>query len=186
MPTTLIRAALGRELRRQAEAGKIPGVTKAVISLISAPSNVRTSMRQACTAGVRVQVVVGDRHLPVRPGGNGARFGAELVRGLREAGDRLAAPPPARPGRHREDRVLGQERAQRLDVASRPRVHVAIDGLAGLLVAEQPQGRLLAPLGKAVVDCLASPLEGAVHRGNRGLQRLRHLEARRIRAPRGG
>ena len=98
--------------------------------------------------------------------------------GLGEAGDRLTATPPDRPGWHREDCVLGQEGGDGIDVAPRPSIDVALDELAHPLVAEGAQRRLLALVGESRVDGLASTLQGAVHRRNRGLQQLRHLPGR--------
>ena len=55
---------------------------------------------------------------------------------------------PGRQRRHRPRGVLGQHRHDRVDVAALHRVHVALDDLAQLLVAERAQRRLLAALGE--------------------------------------
>ena len=110
-----------------------------------------------------------------------ARVGTARVSGqnsdsvLGELGDRLAAPPPARPRRHREDGVLGEQRGDVVDVAAGPRVDVLLDEAPEPVVAQRAQRLLLTPLGQALVDCLAGPLQGAVHRGDARVERVRHL-----------
>ena len=89
--------------------------------------------------------------------------------------DRLAALVPARQRRHRERRVLGQHRRERLDVAALPRIDVAVDQLAQRVVAERAQGGLLALLGNALLDRRPRALQRAVHRGDRRLERLGDL-----------
>ena len=69
-------------------------------------------------------------------------------------------------------------RQHRIDVALLQRLGVGLDQLGQLLVAELAQRRLLALLGKLVVDRLAGALQRAVHRCGRGLQRLRDLARR--------
>ena len=71
-----------------------------------------------------------------------------------------------------------REDAERIHVASCPRVHVGLDQLASPIVAERAERRLLAPLGQPLVDGLAGALQGAVDRSDRRLQRLRHPSGR--------
>src|SRR5262245_4655452 len=59
---------------------------------------------RAVRPGLAVELVVRERGLRVRRDRDSDRDGAELRGALDEAGDRLAAAPPARPRRHREDR----------------------------------------------------------------------------------
>ena len=63
----------------------------------------------------------------------------------------------------------------RVDVAAAHRLHVLLDDLPHAGVAERAQGDLLAALGQALVDGLAGPLQGAVDRGDGGVERLAHL-----------
>ena len=66
----------------------------------------------------------------------------------------------------------------RVHVAVLPRAHVGPDQLLDALVAEQAERRLLALLGKLLLDGLAGALERAVHRRDGGVERLRHLVRR--------
>ena len=65
-----------------------------------------------------------------------------------------------------------QHRDDRRDVGAVPGVDEAGDELAGALVAQRPQ-RLLLGTGRALaLELRAGPLQGAVHRGDRGLEDL--------------
>ena len=74
---------------------------------------------------------------------------------------------------------MGEHRYDGADVRAFPGVNEAVDDLAQPLVAECLQGGLLALLGKAFIDRLPGALQGTVHRGDRRVERLRHLLGRK-------
>jgi hypothetical protein len=79
-----------------------------------------------------------------------------------ERRDRVAAAEPRRIRRHREGGVLGKPGSERLDVRALPGVDESADELAQPGIAERAQRRLLASLGKTLVDGLVCTLQCAV------------------------
>jgi hypothetical protein len=77
--------------------------------------------------------------------------------------------------RRRRTCVLGQHRDHGLYVVSLPGVDVALHGRAQPLVPYRPRGLLLASLRQPLVDRGPGALEGAVHRGDRVVERDRRL-----------
>ena len=133
---------------------------------------------RAMVAGPGVQLVVGERELPVH--GDGRHPPVELTRHrdvAQEAGDGFAAAIPRRSRRHRERDVVGEHGHDGVDVAVLPRLDVLAGQLAQALVAERAQCGLLARLWQPLVDRLVGALERAVDGGRRRLERLGHLRA---------
>src|SRR5262249_44798627 len=169
----------GLELGRQSEAGEDLGSDERRDLLDERALERQDVDRQRqVTAGVRILAVARPRRLAVNPNRQPAGPGAGVFGLGSEPGDRVASAPPHRPWRHREDRVLGKQRLDGIDIASRPRFDVRVDELADALVAEQAQRLLLTPVGKTFLYRLARTLERAVHRRDGCLQRLRHLARR--------
>src|SRR5262249_4430909 len=158
----LLREVEAREHFRRDEGGHLPDER----SLEGEHSNRRRNE----TPRLCIEAVARHGRLSVGAGGERANLSARLVPG--EASDHLAAPPPAPPRRHREDGVFCEQRGDRVDVASRPRLDVRLNEVANSRIAERAQGRLLSLLRKPLVDGLARTLQRAVHRGDARLEGL--------------
>ena len=125
---------------------------------------------------LRVPGIEAQRRLAVRAGAHDAPAPCARQRPARgPGGDRLPARIPARERRHRERRIAGQHRRERVDVAALPSIDVAIDDRPHRLVSQRAQRGLLALLGDALGDRRARALQGTVDRRDRRLQRLGDL-----------
>jgi hypothetical protein len=95
-----------------------------------------------------------------------------------EGGDDLATAPPGRIRRHLEGDVVCEHGRERVDVAPFPGIQVALHDRADALVSQRAEGGLLAARRHPLLDPPPRPLQRAVHRGDRGLQRPRGLLGR--------
>src|SRR4029453_15974952 len=108
-------------------------------------------------AGVPILAVARHRRLAVHAGRQRAGPGTDVTGLGSEPCDRVAPAPPHPPRGHREDRVLGKQGLDGVNIASRPRFDVRVDELADALVAEQAQRLLLTRLRNALLLRLAPP-----------------------------
>src|SRR6266568_622259 len=127
---------------------------------------------------LRVELVGGEGKLPVGPG----RQVPQACRGSGghepRPGQGVATAAPARIGRHRESRILGEHGDDHIDLSRFQGVGETMREITEPVVAERSHGFLLALAGKPGPEGLAGTLQGAMYRCGRGIERSGHLLGR--------